>query len=33
VRSCPEQYLWIHRKFKNLPSGYPDYYSDLEALK
>jgi len=33
IRSCPEQYLWIHRKFKNLPDGYPDYYSDLEALK
>lgn len=33
IRSCPEQYLWIHRKFKNLPDGYPDYYSDLDALK
>ena len=33
VRKCPEQYLWIHRKFKNLPDTYPDYYADLEALK
>jgi len=33
VRSCPEQYFWIHRKFKNLPDGYEDYYGDLEALK
>ncbi|MBT8090563.1 MAG: lipid A biosynthesis lauroyl acyltransferase [Gammaproteobacteria bacterium] len=33
VRSCPEQYFWIHRKFKDLPDGYPDYYADLEALK
>lgn len=33
IRSCPEQYLWIHRKFKNLPDGYEDYYGDLEALK
>ena len=33
IRSCPEQYFWIHRKFKNLPDGYDDYYADLEALK
>ena len=33
IRSCPEQYFWIHRKFKDLPEGYPDYYSDLDALK
>ncbi len=33
VRTCPEQYFWIHRKFKDLPSDYPDYYADLEALK
>jgi len=33
VRTCPEQYFWVHRKFKDLPEDYPDYYSDLEALK
>ena len=33
VRKCPEQYFWIHKKFKNLPDGYPDYYADLDALK
>ncbi|MGI9249048.1 MAG: LpxL/LpxP family Kdo(2)-lipid IV(A) lauroyl/palmitoleoyl acyltransferase [Woeseiaceae bacterium] len=33
VRSCPEQYFWVHRKFKDLPSEYPDYYADLDALK
>jgi KDO2-lipid IV(A) lauroyltransferase len=33
IRSCPEQYFWIHRKFKNLPDGYPDYYADLDASK
>lgn len=33
VRRVPEQYFWIHRKFKNLPEGYPDYYADLDALK
>jgi len=33
IRSCPEQYLWIHRKFKGLPEGYADLYSDLDAAK
>lgn len=33
IRSCPEQYFWIHRKFKNLPDEYPDYYADLDASK
>ena len=33
IRRCPEQYFWVHKKFKNLPDGYPDYYSDLDALK
>ncbi len=33
IRSCPEQYFWIHRKFKNLPESYPNYYDDLDALK
>jgi len=29
IRTCPEQYFWIHRKFKDLPDEYPDYYADL----
>lgn len=37
IRRCPEQYFWIHRKFKNLPDGYPDYYAeagvDFDAAK
>ena len=33
IRTCPEQYFWIHRKFKDLPDDYPNYYSDLAALK
>lgn len=33
VRSCPEQYFWIHRKFKDLPQEHPDYYADLDAVK
>lgn len=26
VRKVPEQYLWIHRRFKGLDTDYPDYY-------
>ncbi|MGH8275707.1 MAG: hypothetical protein ACRETH_03320, partial [Steroidobacteraceae bacterium] len=26
VRLVPEQYLWIHRRFKGLTQDYPDYY-------
>jgi KDO2-lipid IV(A) lauroyltransferase len=26
VRRVPEQYLWIHRRFKGLTAEYPDYY-------
>lgn len=27
IRRVPEQYLWIHRRFKGLDEGYPNYYS------
>lgn len=27
VRLVPEQYLWIHRRFKGLSRDYPDYYA------
>ncbi len=33
VRACPEQYFWIHRKFKDLPEGHENYYADLDAAK
>jgi len=33
IRLCPEQYFWVHRKFKNLPETYQDYYADLDASK
>ncbi len=33
IRRCPEQYFWLHRKFKNLPAAYPDHYADLDALR
>lgn len=27
VRRCPEQYFWIHRRFKHRPPGEPDVYA------
>ena len=33
IRTCPEQYFWVHRKFKDLPDDYPDYYADFDASK
>ena len=33
IRRCPEQYYWVHRKFKRRPEPLPDVYSDLDALK
>jgi len=33
IRLCPEQYFWIHRKFKDLPEGYPNVYDNLAASK
>jgi Kdo2-lipid IVA lauroyltransferase/acyltransferase len=29
IRLCPEQYYWVHRKFKNRPAPLPDVYSDI----
>lgn len=26
ILKIPEQYLWMHRRFKGLPHDYPDYY-------
>jgi lauroyl/myristoyl acyltransferase len=26
VRRHPDQYLWIHRRFKGLTADYPKYY-------
>ncbi|MDX1404750.1 MAG: lipid A biosynthesis acyltransferase [Woeseiaceae bacterium] len=33
IRRCPEQYYWVHRKFKDRPGELPDAYADLDALK
>ncbi len=26
VRACPEQYMWVHRRFKTRPEGEPSLY-------
>lgn len=33
IRQCPEQYYWVHKKFKNRPAPLPDVYADLDSLK
>ena len=27
VRKCPEQYWWVHKRFKSRPAPYPDVYA------
>lgn len=27
IRLSPDQYLWLHKKFKGRPAGYPDIYA------
>ncbi len=31
IRICPEQYYWVHRKFKNRPEPLPDVYATPAA--
>lgn len=33
IRECPEQYYWVHRKFKFRPPPLADLYADLDASK
>ncbi len=33
IRKCPEQYYWVHKRFKNRPEPLPDAYADLDSLK
>jgi Kdo2-lipid IVA lauroyltransferase/acyltransferase len=30
IRLCPEQYYWVHRRFKNRPEPLPDVYAGTE---
>ena len=29
IRRIPEQYLWVHRRFKQTAPDAPDYYADV----
>jgi KDO2-lipid IV(A) lauroyltransferase len=31
IRGCPEQYLWLHKKFKGRPAPLPDLYRSARA--
>src|SRR5690606_13335221 len=31
IRQCPEQYWWIHKRFKGRPAPYPDVYAPRAA--
>ena len=33
IRKCPEQYYWVHKRFKKRPEPLPDAYADLDSLK
>ena len=33
IRLCPDQYYWVHRKYKNLPDSMPDFYAELDDWK
>lgn len=33
VRLAPEQYLWVHRRFKTRPAGEPDLYAEVGIAK
>jgi Kdo2-lipid IVA lauroyltransferase/acyltransferase len=30
IERCPEQYFWVHQRFKKRPAGYPDLYADIK---
>ena len=32
VRKNPEQYLWVHRRFKTRPNGEKDFYGIKHLL-
>ncbi|MDB5985624.1 MAG: lpxL [Nevskia sp.] len=32
IRRCPEQYFWVHRKFKYQPPGMPDVYAKTDSV-
>ena len=33
IKRCPEQYYWVHRKFKNRPDSLANVYADFTSVK
>ncbi len=33
IMTCPEQYYWVHRKFKNRPDTMTNVYADFASVK
>jgi len=33
IMTCPEQYYWVHRKFKNRPDTLTNVYADFTSVK
>jgi KDO2-lipid IV(A) lauroyltransferase len=31
IRGAPEQYYWVHRRFKDRPAGFPDPYAAIDS--
>ena len=30
IRRYPDQWLWIHKRWRTQPKGHPNFYAELE---